>query len=216
MRNVTLVPERHVLECRRYRAPHHAGEAGQILAEHRIALVRHRRTALLAGREILLDFEDLGALEVANLDCQPLDRRGDDAKRRKERGVAVARDDLGRNRLGRQAEFASDMGLDFGRDVGERADRARNRAGRDFIARRDQPLAVARRLGIALRELEAEAVGSGVDGRGSGRSSGVSLCSSARRFSTLSSSSMSGDQQVCGLLQLHGQRGVEHVGAGHP
>ena len=44
---------------------------------------------------------------------------------------------------------------------------------------------------------------------------GVSLCSNARRFSTASSASMSRDQQVRRLLQLHRQRGVEHVGAGH-
>jgi hypothetical protein len=69
-------------------------EAGQILGQHGIALVRHRRAALLAGREIFFRLEHFGALEMADLGRQPFDRRGDDAQRREEHGVTVARDDL--------------------------------------------------------------------------------------------------------------------------
>src|SRR3546814_17516929 len=44
----------------------------------RVALVRHRRRALLSRSEIFLRLQHLGALEVADLDREPLDRRGDD------------------------------------------------------------------------------------------------------------------------------------------
>ncbi len=54
------------------------------------------------------------------------------AKRREIDGVAVARDDLGRDRLGHEAELLRDMLLDGGIDIGEGADRAGNGAGRDL------------------------------------------------------------------------------------
>ena len=77
--------------------------------------------------------------------------------------MAVARDHLGRDRLGLQAEFRRDMVLDPGIDVGEGADRAGNRAGRDLLARRDEPRPGARKLGMGERELEAESGRLGVD-----------------------------------------------------
>ena len=77
--------------------------------------------------------------------------------------MAVARDDLGRDRLDAEAELRGDMLLDRRRDLREGADRAGNRAGRDAVARGDQPLAVARELGIGLGELEPESGRLGVD-----------------------------------------------------
>ena len=82
------------------KAADHAREPGQVLGQHRVALVRHRRRAFLAGREILLRLQDLGALQMADLGGQPLDRRRDHAERREIHGVAVARDHLRRYRLG--------------------------------------------------------------------------------------------------------------------
>ena len=93
----------------RHIAAHHPREAGEVLGQHRVALVRHRRAALLPRREIFLGLEHLGALQVADLGRQPLDRRGDDAQRREEHRVPVARDDLGRDRLDRQPELGRDM-----------------------------------------------------------------------------------------------------------
>ncbi len=45
---------------------HHAGQAGDVFRQHRIALVRHRRRALLALREELLCFQHFGALQMAD------------------------------------------------------------------------------------------------------------------------------------------------------
>ena len=73
-RDVALVPQRDVLHRRHHRHAHQPREAGQVLGQHRVALVRHRRRALLARREIFLRLQHLGALQVADLDRQPLDR----------------------------------------------------------------------------------------------------------------------------------------------
>ena len=62
-----------------------AGQAGQVLGEDRVALVRHGARALLARVERLFGFQHLGALQVADLGRQPLDRGGDDAPARRNR-----------------------------------------------------------------------------------------------------------------------------------
>ncbi len=131
-------------------AAHQAGKAGEVFGQHRIALVRHRRRALLARREELLGFQHLGALQMADFDREALDRRGDDAERRKEHRVAVARDDLRRDRLGLEAHLLGDMLFDARIDLREGADGAGDGAGRDFLARRDQRCLGARELGIGL------------------------------------------------------------------
>ena len=61
------MPQRDVLHRRNNRAAHDPGEARQILGQYRVALARHRRRALLPGREILPDLAHFGALEVADL-----------------------------------------------------------------------------------------------------------------------------------------------------
>src|SRR6266576_1476074 len=76
-----------------------AAEARQVLGQHRIALVRHRGTALLSFGEEFLGLAHIGALQVADLGGEVLDRVGDDRKCCEERGVPVARDHLGGDRL---------------------------------------------------------------------------------------------------------------------
>ena len=78
---------------------------------------------------------------MANFDRQPLHRRRDDAERREEGGVTVARNDLRRDRLDREAELLGDMLLDARIDIGESADGAGDGAGRDLLARGDEALA---------------------------------------------------------------------------
>ncbi|MNL34943.1 hypothetical protein D3C87_1569410 [compost metagenome] len=99
VRNIALVPEGDVFQRRGHHAAHEAGEAGEVFGQHRIALVRHGRRALLAGGEELLGLEHFGALQVADFDGHALDGTGDDAERGKEHGVAIARNHLGRDRL---------------------------------------------------------------------------------------------------------------------
>jgi hypothetical protein len=63
---------------------------------------------------------------------------GDHAERGKEHRVTVARDHLCRDRLDRKPHRFGDMRFDARVDLREGADRAGNRAGRDFLARGDQ------------------------------------------------------------------------------
>ncbi len=89
---------------------------------------------------------------MANLDGEPLDRAGDYGQRGKEHRVPVARDDLRRDRLDREAEPLGDMLLDLRSDVGEGADRAADRAGRDLGASGFEPGPAACELGVGLRQ----------------------------------------------------------------
>ena len=76
VRDVTLVPERDVLERGRDVAAQDPGEAAELLALHRVPLVGHRARALLLTRaERLGDLADLGALQVTDLERERLDRR---------------------------------------------------------------------------------------------------------------------------------------------
>jgi hypothetical protein len=170
--------------------------------------------ALLAGREEFLGLADLGALQVANLGGQALDAGGDDAQRGEIGGVAVARDHLGRDRLGAQPQAAGDMGFDRRVDVGEGANGAGDGAGGNFLAGAQQPAAVARELGVIAGELEAEGHGLGMDG--------VAAAHAGRVFMLLGAALKGGqqivdvgEQDVGRLRQLHREAGVEHVRRGH-
>ena len=99
-------------------------------------------------------------------------------------------------------------------DVGEGADRAGDGAGGDLLARRDEPRAAARELGIGLRQLEAEGGRLGMDAVGAadgGRHlvlEGAALQRGEQRVDV-------GEQEVGGARELHGEAGVEHVRRGH-
>ena len=104
VRDVALVPQRDVLEPGLRVAAQHAREPADALGGDRVALVRHRARALLAGAERLLDLAHLGALEVADLLREALEPGAGERDRAQQLGVAVARHDLGGDRLGGQAE----------------------------------------------------------------------------------------------------------------
>ncbi len=177
--------------------------------------MRHRARPLLAGGEIFLGLEHLGPLQVADLGRQPLDAAGDNAEDREIHRVAVTRDDLRADRLDRQSHLVGDPRLDERVDVGEGADRARDGAGRDLGACRDEPGTAAVELGIGLRQFQPE-----------GRRLGVDAVAAAdrRRIPEFEGSAAQhgeqrvdiGDHQVGGARQLDAEAGVEDVGTRHP
>ncbi len=157
------MPEGNVFHGRDDRHAHQAGKAREVFSEHRVALVRHGGRALLAGREELFRFQNLGTLHVADFDGDVFDRRGDDAERREEHGVTVTWDDLRRNRLRDKAELFADMFFDARVDISEGADGAGDRAGGDFRAGIHKALTVAVHLGIEAGKGQAHGCRLGMD-----------------------------------------------------
>ena len=125
------MPQRHVLEAGDGVAAQHAREAADALAGDRVALVRHRRGALLAAGERLGRLAHLAALQVPHLGREAVERAAEDRERRQQLGVAVARDDLRGDVLARQAELGERELLDARVDVAVGADGARELADGD-------------------------------------------------------------------------------------
>jgi hypothetical protein len=159
VRDVALVPERHVFQADERVSPDDAGEAADALGHHGVALVRHRGGALLALAERLGDLADLGASEVTNLERELLQARGGQRECREQLGVPVARDDLRRDRLRLQAEplAGEPLELRVGRGVG--ADGAGELADPHRLHRLRQAPAAAVELERPAGELEAEGRG---------------------------------------------------------
>ncbi len=106
----------------------------------------------MAWRERLFHLSDLRSGEEAHLEGELLDRGADRRTGVEHFSVAVARDDLGR-RHGHEPQALADIGLDFGVDVGVRADRPAHLAYRDATTRVLAPLDVALDLQGEEREL---------------------------------------------------------------
>ena len=149
------MPQRHVLDAGLEVAPQDAGETAQPLGGDRVALVGHGRRALLTRPEALLRLADLGALEVAQLEADLLDRGPDGGARPEVLGVAVAGHDL-RGRHRGEAERAGHVALDGGIDVGVRPHGAGQLGHGHRVARRSQAGPVAVGLEAPQRHLHPE------------------------------------------------------------
>ena len=128
--------------------------------------------------------------------------------------MPVARDNLRRDRLDREAELGRHHRLDARIDIRESPHRARNGAGRDFFARNFQPLPVARHLRIEARELHAERRWLGMD---------AVRPADRRRHLVFHRALLQRrqhpvhilDQDIARPLQLHREAGVQHVRRRH-
>src|SRR5207245_551551 len=67
MRDVALVPERHVFEPGLSVGADHASQAADLLRRDGVAFVRHGGRPLLVGREVLLHLAHFGALGIAGV-----------------------------------------------------------------------------------------------------------------------------------------------------
>src|ERR1700683_4633979 len=154
--DVALVPQGHVLEGSNSVAAQDARQAGDLLALDRVALVGHRRGALLAGAKGLLQLSYLGPLEVSNLGCQALQAGAGERDRGQQLGVGGARDDLRGDVLTRQPEPVENACLEVGAGGGVGADCARDRTDARLGEGALQALCVAVRLEGEARELDPE------------------------------------------------------------
>ncbi len=151
---------------------------------------------------------------MADLGGEAFDAAGDDTERGEEHGVAVAGDDLGGDGFGCQAEAFGDVFLHARIQVCEGADSAADGGDRNFRSGRDKAGAVAGELGVMTREFQAEGGGFGVDAVAAADGQGVFVLVRSGLQGGQDGVNV-GNQQVCGLGQLYGQTGVQHVGAGH-
>ena len=156
VRDVALVPQRHVLEADDGVAAQHARQAADALAGDRVALVRHRGGALLAARERLGGLAHLAALQMADLGREAIERAAEDRQRRQQLGVAVAPDHLRGDVLAAEAELGEREILDARIDVAVGADGARELADGDAFERTLDALAAAAQVVPPAEQLEPE------------------------------------------------------------
>src|ERR1051326_8621865 len=109
MADVTLVPERDVFHRRHGVRAHEPREARDVFGKDWVALVWHRGGAFLPGRKGLFGLLDFGALKVAHLDREFFQRARDHRERGEEKSVAVALDDLVRDRRRLEARFLTNV-----------------------------------------------------------------------------------------------------------
>ena len=106
------------------------------------------------------------------------------------------------------------MLLDTRVDIGESADRARNRAGGDLLAGGNEALLGAQKFGIGKGKLEAERDGLGVDAVAPADGQRVLVLESPA-FELREKLIEIGQEDIGGAHELHIEAGIEHVGRGH-
>ena len=140
----------------------------------------------------------------------------DHAERREIHGVAVARDHLGRDRLGHRGPSSRRHAL---RPADRYWRRCRpRRKWRRWRFRRGRATSrgpAAGEFGIGLGELEAEGGGLGMDAVAAADGERVFVLDRARFFSAASSASRSASRMSRARVELDGEAGVEHVRGGH-
>ncbi len=215
VRDVALVPERHVLE-RHLRVPaHHAREPAHPLRDDGVPLVRHGAGALLPLGERLLHLPDLGSRQVPDLGRDPIQRGGGDGERRDELRVAIALDHLGARLFGAQAKPGADELLDARIDGRVRADDAADRADAHRLPGAPQTFAVAIQLERQDRELVPEAGRLRVDPVRPPDHDGVAM-PQREAFHDAEQHLEPLEQQIGGRTQLQRQPGVQHIRRRHP
>ncbi len=184
-----------------------------MLAGDGVALVRHGARTLLLLREELLGFTDFGALEMADLGSDLVERGGEDGERGDVGGVAVALDDLGGNIDRLEAERGADGLFVLRFEVAEGADGAGELADAEVLGGGVEALEVALNFRVPEQELEAEGGGFGVDAVGAADGGGVFELEGALLQDFGEALDALAEDGV-GFKELEGLRGVDDVGGG--
>ncbi len=165
------------------------------------------------ARKRLLELTDLRVLEVANLRGEALEGAARDGDRGHHRGVPVALDDLGADRIGMQAESGENLRLEIRGEQAVRADGTGDLAGRHVIEGPRQALAIAGEFERPAGELQPERDGLRVDRVGPAHHHGAGLCPGLRHERSEKRVGV-GDEQVARGSELERQARVENVAAG--
>ncbi len=144
-------------------AAHHAGEPRQVLGQHRVALVRHRRAALLAGGEELLRLRTSvrcrWRISVARFSIEAA-TTASAAKNMAWRSRGITCVETGSTA---RPSFLATCSSTRGSTLAKVPTGAGDGAGRDLGPRCDQPGAVAGEGGVVAGQLHAEGRGLGMD-----------------------------------------------------
>ncbi len=127
---------------------------------------------MLFGEE-LFGLADFGALEMADLGGDFVQRGGEDGEGGDVGGVAVALDDLGGDWIGAQSQPGANGLFVLGLEMAEGADGAGELAHAHVFGAGVEADEVALHLGIPVQQLEAEGGGFGVDAVGAADDGGV-------------------------------------------
>ena len=207
------MPERDVLERGERVAADQARETTHVLAQHRIPFVGHGRGALLAAPERLGDLPDLRPLQVTDLERDPLAGTGDDREAPEEGRMPIPGHDLGSDRLGPEPQAGTDRRLDFGRDVREGPDRARELPVGDLLAGRRQPPSIASELRVPARTLEPEGDRLRMDAMRAAHHDGVAVPQGLGADGAAQPVEIR-HQQIRRVPQLQRKSGIDDVGRG--
>src|ERR1044072_4959397 len=156
MRNVALVPQRHVFKSHQTVGPDNASHAANAFGDNRIPFVWHGARPLLAGRKTFLSFIHFGALPVSNVERKLIERRSDDSERAEILSVAIPLNDLGRNWSGPESQPGTNLLLNFRIEQCKRADGATNFSDRDRLPRALQAFTIAAHLVVPEGERQSE------------------------------------------------------------
>ncbi len=191
-------------------AAQHPRQAADPLADDRVLLVRHRRAALLPGRERLAGLAHLAALEVPDLGGEPVKCRAGARQAGEQCRVPVTGDDLGGDLLALEAQPVERGRLDLRVAVCIRANGSGQLAHPDAFEGGGEPLLLAAQLGRPAQQLQPERGRLGVDAvrAADGRRVTVLLCPS-------DDGSLEGRdpgrEQLAGIPELEGERRVHYV-----
>jgi hypothetical protein len=136
------VPKGDILHSGLQVAAQHPRQASDRLGADRVALVRHSTGTFLTRLETLLDFTNLGSLQMAQFYSDHFHRRPDRGARPQVFGMTVAGDHL-RCGHGRKTEPFGDKGFNEWIDVGVRTDGAAEFAHGNRCAGGPQPVTIS-------------------------------------------------------------------------
>ncbi|MND53340.1 hypothetical protein D3C80_443750 [compost metagenome] len=147
---------------------------------------------------------------MADFDRNVFDRRGNDAEDGEIHRVAIARNDLGGDRLRLQAQGCCDMFLDARVDVGEGADGAGDGAGGDLFAGFEKACLVAVHFGVEAGKGQAHRRRFGMDAVAAADADRILVFEGASLESSQNTIYVC-KQNVGGAHELDVERRVEHV-----
>ena len=151
---------------------------------------------------------------MTNLSCKPLDRRRNYRKRGEVHGMAVTRNDLGRNPFHREPHGLGYMSFNARIDLRKCSHRAGDCASRDLLPRGDKTLTSSRKFGVGVRQFEAEC--------GRFRMNPVRAPNGWRQLVFERAPFECGkefvdisDEDIGGPYKLHVEASVKHIGRSH-